>query len=128
MRLDRGFITLFSVLIIGAVGAAVAISLMLFSVGFLKTSFSIEQSNQSKAFANACAEQALQWIRANPDYTGSGYLSFPQGACNYNVSNGAQITIQSQGNAGAITRKVKIEIDSASPLIHIVSWQEVADF
>jgi methylthioribose-1-phosphate isomerase len=94
----------------------------------LKTSSNIEQSNQSKSFANACAEQALQQLRINPSYTGNGSIVFGQGSCVYTVSNAGQIIIQSQGTAAAVARKVKITVDSVSPSIHVSSWQEVADF
>lgn len=128
--MNRGFITLISVLIVGAVGTAIATSLILLGLGSSRTSFAIEQSNQAKALANACAEEALQQIRDSTPYTGSGNLSLGQGACTYTVtSQGAQDrTITASGTVGTIVRKVKIIINKINPNIVVVSWQELPDF
>ncbi|OGY60014.1 MAG: hypothetical protein A3B23_02965 [Candidatus Colwellbacteria bacterium RIFCSPLOWO2_01_FULL_48_10] len=127
---NRGFITLVSVLIAGAVGVAAATSLILLGIGFSRTSFSIEQSNQAKALANACAEEALQQIRSSTPFTGSGNLSLGQGTCNYTVTSlGGQIRhIEAYGTVGDIVRRVEADIDKITPDINITSWQEVADF
>lgn len=127
---QRGFITLISVLVVGAVGVAIAFSLLLLGVGNARTSFAIEQSNQAKALANACAEEALQQIRDSTPFTGSGNLTLGQGTCNYTVTSqgGQNRTITSSGTVGTIIRKVKIIIDKINPAIQVVSWQEVSDF
>ena len=126
----KGFITLISVLVVGAVGVAITTSLILLGLGSSRTSFAIEQSNQAKGIANACAEEALQQIRDSTPFTGSGNLTLGQGTCSYAVtSQGAQNrTITASGAVGAIIRKVKIIIDKINPTIQVVSWQEVSDF
>ena len=125
----KGFITLISVLVVGAVGVAIATSLILLGLGSSRTSFAIEQSNQAKGIANACAEEALQQIRDSTPFTGSGNLTLGQGICAYTVTNqgGQNRTITSSGTVGAIIRKVKIIIDKINPTIQVISWQEVAD-
>jgi len=127
---DRGYITLMSVLIISAVGLAIAIFLILFGLGSSRSSFAIEQSNQAKALANACAEEALQQIRGLTSYIGSGNLTLGRGVCGYTVtSQGSQNrTITASGTVGTIIRKVNIIINDIEPKIQVVSWQEVADF
>lgn len=127
---NRGYITLVSVLVVGAVGVAIAVSLILLGLGSSRTSFAIEQSNQAKALANACAEEALQQIRESTPFTGSGSLMLGQGTCTYTVtSQGSQNrTITSSGTVGTIIRKVKIIINKINPTIQVVSWQEVSDF
>ena len=126
----KGFITLISVLVVGAVGVAIATSLILLGLGSSRTSFAIEQSNQAKGIANACAEEALQQIRDSTPFTGSGNLTLGQGTCAYTVTSqgGQNRTITSSGTVGSIMRKVKIIIDTINPTIQVVSWQEVADF
>jgi len=126
----KGFITLISVLVVGAVGVAITTSLILLGLGSSRTSFAIEQSNQAKGIANACAEEALQQIRDSTPFTGSGNLTLGQGTCSYAVtSQGAQNrTITASGAVGAIIRKVKIIIDKINPTIQVVSWQEVSNF
>lgn len=127
---NQGFITLISVLIVGAVGTAIAVSLILLGIGSSRTSFAVEQSNQAKALANACAEEALQQIRDSTPYTGSGNLSLGQGDCSYTVTSqgGQNRTITASGTVGTIVRKVEVVIDTINPAIEIVSWKELPDF
>lgn len=127
---NQGFITLISVLIVGAVGTAIAVSLILLGLGSSRTSFAVEQSNQAKALANACAEEALQQIRDLTPYTGSGNLSLGQGDCSYTVTSqgGQNRTITASGTVGTIVRKVEVVLDTVNPEIEIVSWKELSDF
>ena len=127
---QRGYITLLSVLIVSTVGFAVAVTLILLGLGSGRSSFSIEQSNQAKSVANACAERALQEIRNNTAYSGNGNLTLGQGSCSFIVSNtgGENRLINSSGQVGEVIRKVEININTINPQINILSWQEVADF
>jgi len=130
MMYSRGYITLISVLVVGAVGVAIATSLILLGIGSSRSSFALEQSNQAKALANACAEEALQQIRDSTPYTGTGNLSLGQGTCTYTVTSqgGQNRTITASGTVGTIVRKVKIIITKINPTITVSTWQEVADF
>lgn len=127
---QRGYIVLITVLVIGAIGVAIAVSVIWLGLGGSKSSFAFEQSNQAKALANACSEEALQQIRDSTPFTGSGSLTLGQGSCSYTVaaSGGQNRTITSSGTVGTIVRKVKIIIDTINPTINVTSWQEVADF
>lgn len=129
-KTNNGYVALISVLIIGSVGTAIAVSLILLGLGSSKTSFSLEQSNQTKALVNACAEEALQKIKDSTPFSGTGNLSLGQGSCTYTVTklSGQNREIISSGTVGTIVRKVKITIDKINPDINIISWQEVADF
>lgn len=126
---QKGYIVLITVLVIGAIGVAIAVSVIWLGLGGSKSSFALEQSNQAKALANACAEEALQQIRDSIPFTGTGNLTLGQGTCTYTVINdGAQNrTITASGAVGTVVRKVKITIDKINPNINITSWQEVAD-
>lgn len=126
-NMNKGFITLISVLIVGAVGTVIAVSLILLGISSSRTSFALEQSNQAKALANACAEEALQQIRDSTPYAGSDNLSFGQGNCSYSVtSQGDQNrTITALGTVGTIVRKIEVVIDTINPAIVIVSWREL---
>lgn len=128
--LKDGYIALITVLVIGAVGVAVAVSLLLLGLSSSRTSFALEQSNQAKALANACSEEALQQIRDSTPFTGTGNLSLGQGTCTYTVTSqgGQNRTITSSGTVGTIVRKVKIILDTITPNINVTSWQELADF
>lgn len=128
-RQQSGYMTLLSVLVVGAVGVSIAVSLLLLGLSSSRTSFAIEQSNQAKGIANACAEKAMQQIRDSTPFTGTGNLSLGQGSCSYAVisQGGQNRTITSLSIVGTIIRKVEITIDTINPQINIVSWQEVAD-
>ncbi len=127
---QSGYIVLISVLIIGAVGVAVAVAVLWLGLGDSKGSFALEQSNQAKSLANACSDEALQQIRDSTSYTGTGNLTLGQGTCTYTVTNtgGTSRTITSTGTVGTVVRKVKITIDTINPSINVTSWKEVGDF
>lgn len=118
-----------SVLVVGAVGAAITLSLIFLGLGLSRTSFAIEQSSQTKAIVNACAEEAMQQIRDSTQFTGSGNLALGQGTCAYTVTRqgGQSRTVIASGMVGTIVRKVKIIIDKINPAINVVLWQEIAE-
>lgn len=123
----QGFITLISVLVVSAVGVAITLSMILLGLGSSRTSFAMEQSNQAKALANACAEEAMQQIRDSTPFTGTGNLTLGQGTCTYTVTNdgGQNRTITTSGTVGTIIRKDTVIINQINPTITVTSWQEV---
>ena len=126
----KGYVALITVLISGAIGVAIATSLLLLGLGSSRTSFALEQSNQAKALANACAEEALQQIRDSTPFTGTGSLTLGQGTCGYTVVNdgGENRTVTASGTVGTVVRKIKIIVNTINPAINLTSWQEAADF
>jgi len=126
----KGYVALITVLISGAIGVAIATSLLLLGLGSSRTSFALEQSNQAKALANACSEEALQQIRDSTPFTGTGSLTLGQGTCGYTVVNdgGENRTVTASGTVGTVVRKIKIIVNTINPAINLTSWQEVADF
>lgn len=124
---QRGYITLLSVLIFGAIGIAITISLLLLGMGSSRTSFAYEQSHQAKALANACAEEAMQQIRDSTPFTGSGTLNLGKGSCTYTVTSqgGQNRAVAASGTVGTIIRKVKIILSAINPQIVVTSWQEL---
>jgi len=121
-----GYITLVSVLVAGAVGVTIAVSIILLGVGSSQTSFADERSNQAKGLANACAEEALQQIHDIPFFAGSDTLTLGQGTCGYLVTNegGSNRTITSSSTVGTVIRNITIQINQIGPTIQISSWQE----
>jgi len=128
--MNKGYITLISILIVGAVGVSITASLILLGVGSSRTGFAIEQSNQAKGLVNACVEESLQQIRSSTPYTGSGNISLGQGVCSYVVTSqgGQNRTVIASSTVGSINRKVEVVINQINPNIQVVSWQEVIDF
>lgn len=127
---QEGYIALITVLVVGAVGMAVVVSIILLGLGSSRTSLAIEQSNQAKALTNACAEEALQQIRDSTSFEGTGNLTLGQGSCTYTVTKltDQNRTITASGTVGTIIRKVSIALDKITPNINITSWQEVAGY
>jgi len=127
---QKGVLTLMSVLIMGAVGLTVGVSLILLGLADSRTNFALEQSNQAKALANACTEEALQQIRDSAPFTGTSSLILGYGTCSYAVTNtgGTSRKITASGTVGTVIRKNQITISAINPSILISSWQEVADF
>lgn len=126
---NKGYITLLSVLVVGAVGVAITISLILLGLASAKNSLAYQQMHQAKALANACAEEALEQIRESSSFTGTGNLMLGQGTCSYTVfGTQPNLTITSTGTVNTIIRKVKVIISAINPLIVVTSWQEVGDF
>jgi hypothetical protein len=125
-----GYMTLISMLVVGAIGTAITVSLLSLGLGASKTSFAIVQSNQAKAFANLCAEEVLQRIREESLLIDTDTLYLDGGSCSFVVTRqGAEMrTIQVSGFAGTVVRKVEIVIGAFYPTLQISSWQEVADF
>jgi hypothetical protein len=128
-RRQQGFMTLLSVLVLGAVGVGITLSLLLLGLGSLRTSFAFEQSNQAKALVNACTDEALQQIKDNA-FIGTSNLTLGQGSCVYTVTSQGQQnrTITASGTVGTVIRKVKVVISKINPAILVTSWQEVANF
>lgn len=123
-----GFVTLMSVLILGAVGGAVVISLLQLGLGSSRTSFAIEQSVQARGLADACGEAALNTIRITPAFTGTTPLTFGPGTCSFTVTNtgGTTRSVTVVGTVGTIVRHVTIVVATVSP-VTLTSWQEVAN-
>lgn len=125
----KGYIGLLSVLFVGAIGTVIAMTVLLLGIASSRTSFALVQSNQAKALANACAEEALQQIRNFLPFSGIGTLTMGQGGCNYSVAKGSgqNRTVTANGFVGSIVRKITISITTINPQIVISSWQEVGN-
>jgi hypothetical protein len=125
-KIKKGYVTLISMLVIGAVGLSVALSLILLGMGSARSSFALEQSNAAKGLANACAEEALQQIWNLDTFVGSGNLTLGLGNCTYTVSSATvPKTITISATVGTIVRKISITLDQVRPYLHPLSWQEV---
>ncbi len=127
---QKGYLTILSVLIVGTVGVTISLSLLLLGLGSSRAGFAVEQSNQAKAFANTCADDALERMRLLNSFTGTRTLTIGQGSCTYTVTDlgGSNRRITASGTVGTVIRKVDVSVDQLTPIINIVSWQEVADF
>lgn len=122
----NGYVLLLSVLVVGAVGVSIAVSLLLLGLSNSLSSFALEQSNGAKALSNACAEEALEQIFLNNAFVGTNSLTLGQGSCSYTVTNTGTNSRQivATGTIGSVVRKLVVNTNALSPKITIGSWQE----
>lgn len=126
----RGYIALLSVIVIGAIGVAVMVSVLLFGISSSKTDYSLQQGGSAKIVANSCAEEALQKLLETGSTSMSGGLLVASGTCSYIISsqNGQNITLEVFGQYGETVSKIRIIVATTTPFIILSSWQEVGDF
>ncbi|HNX10943.1 MAG TPA: hypothetical protein PKI61_02280 [bacterium] len=124
------YILLLSVIILGAVSLAVALTLLLLSISTGRSSSSLEQGTKARYLANACAEEGLQQIRVLKTYTGTTNLVYADGTCFYTVINtgGNTRQIQAAGTVNNHIQRMIINLNGLTPVLTVVSWQEVASF
>jgi len=123
---NKGFSTLLIVILLGSVTLTLALTLSTSSVWSIKSSTDTRNGNITKAMANACAEVALEVLRENNNYTGSGNTMIDSNTCDYIITNtgGATRLISVLSVVNEITRKLSIETSSFNPLV-VSSWSEV---
>ncbi len=121
------FVSMISVLILGAVGLSISIYIILFSLSSSKNSLSLSQSTQARTLATACAESALEQIRENTSYTGTTNLTLSSGTCSYIVTNtgGETRTITVTATVSSVVRRLSLTVTAINPIITTGSWQEI---
>ena len=127
----KGYIALISVIVIGAITTGIATTLLFYGIILSQSGLNYQQSNQAKAAANACAEDALQKIRDDNNYTGTSNLTLTNGeTCSAVVTNtgGSNRKIEAQGLQNDNTRRLQIVITQVNPKIIINSWSEVGTY
>lgn len=127
---SAGYVTLLAVLLVSAAGITIAVSLISLGLGASLTGSAVERSEESRALADACAEEGLDRIHGLMLYAGTEVIPLGQGSCTFTVTllSGQNREVTASGTVGAAVRKVKISLDQITPTIRITSWQEVADF
>lgn len=125
---QKGYVALIAVLVAGAVGLAVALTLLTGGTDSQRATLATQQSVQARNLAKSCVEEALQQMRNNSSYTGTGSLTLGQGTCAYTVTNtgGNNRTINSSGTVQSTIRKIDAYVTITTLSISITSWQEVS--
>ena len=124
-NMQKGFSTLFIVIILGSVSLALALSLSTSTFWSIRGGTDARSSAQARALVNGCAEVVLETIRENPSSSGSGTMDIAGNTCTYSYSaNAGTGTITLSGVVNGITRKLSVSTTGQNPLT-IASWQEV---
>lgn len=130
-RRPQGYVLLITVLIIGAVGAAIAVAIPLLGASATQAGIIMHQGSQAKALADGCAEYALDKLRSSDAYAGNETLNIGNGSCMIRPilgSGNSNRTVQTTGTVGSVTRKVQIQIATVSPEMILGSFKEVWGF
>lgn len=124
-KFEKGFSTLLVVIILGTM--VMGLILYITTTGYWSVRGSVDDktSMQSEQMVNACAESALEAMRENNAFTGSGSVTINSNTCNYTVTNtgGNNRSISINATIGSITRRLTITTNAFNPLT-ISSWQE----
>lgn len=126
---ERGYIALFTVIIIMAVVLSTAATITFLSIGEAQSSLALYKGEDILAFVEGCTEDALWKSRADPNYNGSTFTR-PEGTCvvpaigkvgnrwTMSVNNQTSPTVQYQ-------RTIQVVFDRLVTGIAIVSWKEI---
>lgn len=128
---ERGFITLVSAVLVGAISVAIAASLLQLGVQQTRVSLAIQQSTESRALANACTEYALNQLRRSLMYAGAETLTLGNGTCEIETVSGSGNTnrvIQTTAMVGTVVRKIEVNVATVRNIMVISDWQEVANY
>lgn len=123
----NGFAALIGVLVLGVVSATAASALVFAGTRSLQASLALRQHYEAKGIARACADVALQRIRDDLAYAGSGSVTLGTGSCEYSVANfgGSVRTVRVTATVANVTKKLLISTGALNPKIVISSWREV---
>ena len=129
---SSGVVALVSTIIISAVILLLIVGAFTISTIEIDKSKAKYNSENAFAWANLCAEEALQEIRENSEYTATDttYGNINASGCSFSVSGdwvGGK-TIQSTGIFLDHTRRIEIVVSDYNPTIVIDFWREVTSF
>ena len=130
----RGYVTLITVIVVGAIAATIAIFLLLTGTGSSQASFGVASGVGARQAASACADLALGTIQANTALTtpANGNQTLDAAAkqtCTYTISGTSpNYTIVAVGQVDAsganYTRRITITLNQVVPQLQVASWQE----
>lgn len=124
--MQKGFSTLFIVIILGSVALSLAIAVSTSSMWSVQGSINTKQNNQARSLVTACAEIALEMLREDNGFVGSNTVTLDGNDCEYIVANtgGDTRSIVVTGVVKSITQKLEIQTGSFNPL-SVTSWKEI---
>lgn len=127
---NKGYVTLYAVLIVSAVGTAIvtSVALLVFSTSRMATI--VQSDSWSRQLSHGCAELALMEVRNNTSFVGTRTSSIRGFLCEYQVLNtgGSTRTVRASSTVQNAIHRVQINITALSPQIQIGTWQEVSSF
>ena len=127
----NGYITLLGLIVIGSAALGIVTSLLGFGLAATRTAVNAQESAQARFLADACIEEALEQVRTDTSFLGSGTLSAGGGTCTYTIaaSGGREgRTITATGTRGTMVRRTRVIVTGINPRLVIGSWAEGGSF
>ncbi|MEO6729460.1 MAG: hypothetical protein ABIM99_06080 [Candidatus Dojkabacteria bacterium] len=124
----KAYVTLISVIILGAISILVLTTTIAIDTESIFATDVMDQGKQAKAFADTCAERAIDSLKQNNTYTGTETVNFTSGSCTLGAVSGSgnsNRVFLSTGIFKNATRKVSVTVTTVNPTTVIGSWQEV---
>jgi hypothetical protein len=122
---QKGFGTLYIVIIVGGIVLSLSLWLSTSSFWSIHNGVNLKTSQQTKSLVEACAEVALETLRENQSFIGSDTVSIGDNSCAYDITSlgGDSRSIDISGSIGSVTRKLLVTTESFNPII-VTDWQE----
>ena len=123
----KGFVTLFSLIILMVVSVSVFTSILLVNVDSLNSVEATRQGIVARSLANSCMGIAINELKDDQAYAGNETFTFSQGSCqiiSISGSGNTNRTIRVSGDAGGYVRKVEALVLEINPATNISYWQE----
>ena len=123
----NGYVSLISVVIIGAIVLAAVLSLTFISLQQSAGMVDRTRTLSNYYLANACANEALVELQKDSNYTGNENISIDNYSCkieNISGSGNSGRTIIASSQIANQQKKIKIDIDQLRPVTIIKFWGE----
>lgn len=122
-KIQGGYAALVSLLIIGFVVTAIAITVSLLGIGQGQASLALSRGEDTLQFVEGCMEDALLRVSKSASYTG-GTITRPEGTCSVTiVSAGNLYTITVTTTATNYKRTIQV-VGTRGSNFAITSWKE----
>ncbi len=122
---QHGYTIFISILIVGAVAAAIVFSSVLMGTGMLLDSLNIKKVMDAENYRDACIERLLEDI-ASDNIVFSDELQLENGSCSYTIAEQEdnQYVVIVNSSAGDAVRTAELLIDASDPVVVVVGWKE----
>jgi hypothetical protein len=126
---NRGFSTIIAVVIAGAVGLSVVLTLSMLAISSNRIGDSYYYSKKTTALLNSCVTKGLLQTRENTSFTGYQNLEIDGDTCNYSISylGATKRQIEATATIKNITKKARVTYLIDRTKMVILDWKEVSD-
>lgn len=125
MKKQKGYVAILTVLILMSVIITAATTVTLLSIGEAQSALALYKGEDTLAFVEGCAEDALLKSRASASYTG-GPITRPEGTCSVTINKaGTTWTITVSTTNTLYVRTIQIVINRLPTGITLTSWKEI---